>query len=218
MAATDLFHTFKWIIGGMRNDAAPTVADGSPAALRLNSNSELLVSVASSANEGDVDLTKVGGTTTLTGGVNGSLGVGGLAAQGANVAGNPVPTAGQYRSDATALALDNNDAGMPQLDLQGHLITRSNWEPIDAGGSRVSIGSSAARSGALTVGAEYHLYAKVDCWIVAGGVAVDAVAGADYFLPAGIIFPYVVKTGKNYISVIRDAVDSSNGLSLCRVV
>jgi hypothetical protein len=47
------------------------------------------------------DLTKVGGTATVTGGVNGSQGVGGLAATNAAVAGNPIYNGGQAMTDGT---------------------------------------------------------------------------------------------------------------------
>jgi len=100
--------------------------------------------------------------------------------------------------------------------IAGITTTSCNWVPVDGGSQRVSIGSAATRSTALTVGQTYVLTAKVDCWIVAGGVAVDAVAGADFFLPAYVMIDYTVRTGLDYISVIRDAVDSTNGLAICR--
>jgi hypothetical protein len=96
----------------------------------------------------------------------------------------------------------------------GYQIVRSGWKPYATGSQRVSIGAASARSAALTVGIEYHLCAKVDCWVAAGTVAVDAVVGTSYFLPAGVILPYVCETGSTYLAVIRDAADSTNGLSI----
>lgn len=87
----------------------------------------------------------------------------------------------------------------------------------DGTGQRVSIGSSAARSTALTVDAVYEISTDVTCWIVAGANTVDAIAGADYKLYPDTRILFKVLAGKNYISVIRDSVDSTNGLAICRV-
>lgn len=89
---------------------------------------------------------------------------------------------------------------------------------VDGGGQRLSIGSSSARTAAaLTVGETYEVVAKVDCWIVVGGSSVDAVAGSDRFLPAYQPIQTTIETGLDYLAVIRDASDSTNGLSICRV-
>jgi len=163
------------------------------------------------------NLSAIAGTSVLSGGVNGSLGVGGLAAQGSVMSGSPVPAAGQYRSDPTALALDNTDVAAPGLDKQGHLVPRSDWQPIDGGGQRVNIGV-AAYSTALTVGAEYLITAKVDCWIAAvANNATPAVLGSDFFLPAYTPFQHVCREGLTYIAVITDSATMANGLMICRV-
>ncbi len=93
-------------------------------------------------------------------------------------------------------------------------------EALDGGSQRVSIGSSAARSTQLADEGTYHVTSKADCWVVVGSVTVDAVVGEDYFIPA-YSDPFVVVAdagnSKDYISVIRDAADSTNGLSICKV-
>lgn len=101
--------------------------------------------------------------------------------------------------------------------VQGQTTVTSGWVPRDGGGQRVSIGSTANRSTQLTEKETYVITAKVDCWIVAGGSGVDAVAGSDFFLPAYVMLEYTVRSDLDYISVIRDAVDSTNGLSICKV-
>lgn len=58
-----------------------------------------------------VNLGKVGGTAVVTGGVNGTVGVGGLAATGAVLAGNPVLIAGSDGTDARNIA--TNSSGQP---------------------------------------------------------------------------------------------------------
>ena len=68
--------------------------------------------VALAANQ-TVNLAQVGGTNVLTGGVAGSQGVGGLAAAGAAVAGNPVLVGGSDGTDARAFATDAS--GHPQV-------------------------------------------------------------------------------------------------------
>jgi hypothetical protein len=152
MAATDKFLVEKRIAGAMRNDTPPTIADGEPASLRINSDSELIVSIgggtgavstqgdtahdsadggnpvkiggkasaseAAAVDEGDrvnasftlagrqrVDssLTQINGNTALTGGANGSLGTGGLAAHDGAATGNPNRIAGVYRSAAPSV-------------------------------------------------------------------------------------------------------------------
>jgi hypothetical protein len=52
------------------------------------------------------NITQVGGTSVVTGGVNGSLGVGGLAAAGAALSGNPVLIGGSDGTDARAIVTD----------------------------------------------------------------------------------------------------------------
>jgi hypothetical protein len=129
---------------------------------------------------------------------------------------NPAPS-GQYRSDPAALILGDTDGAPPAVDLQGHLVPRSDWRPIDGGGQRVNIGT-AAYSSALTVGAEYLITAKVDCWIASvANNSTPAVAGEDFFLPAYTPFHHVVRTGLTYIAVITDSATLANGLSICRV-
>jgi hypothetical protein len=55
-----------------------------------------------------VNLAQIGGFTVVMGGVNGSLGVGGLAANGAAVAGRPVLVAGSDGTNARTLATDTS--------------------------------------------------------------------------------------------------------------
>lgn len=66
-----------------------------------------------------INETQIGGTTILTGGVNGSQGVGGLAASGASASGNPVQVGGVY-SSAQITALTNGQAGAMQVDVAGN--------------------------------------------------------------------------------------------------
>ena len=49
MAVNDHFEIDKKVVGGIRSDAAPSTGDGQTVALRLNSDSELIVSVGSGA-------------------------------------------------------------------------------------------------------------------------------------------------------------------------
>ena len=70
MALRDMFNRVKVIVGGMRSDVAPVVADGHPAPLRLNADSELFVTVGSTVGTRDESAqvwaadTNVAATTT----------------------------------------------------------------------------------------------------------------------------------------------------------
>lgn len=67
------------------------------------------------------DLASIAGTTAVTGGVNGSLGTGGLAANGATVAGNPV-LGGCQAINAELTAVTNGQAVDCVSDLTGKQI------------------------------------------------------------------------------------------------
>lgn len=66
------------------------------------------------------DLSSVAGTATVTGGVNGSLGVGGLAASGATGAGNPVKTGGIFNT--TQPTVTNTQVVDAQMTARGAQI------------------------------------------------------------------------------------------------
>lgn len=66
-------------------------------------------------------IAQIGSTTVLTGGVNGSLGVGGLAANNASTSGNPVPASGLAESAEPTLATNGQNAELA-LDLAHKLI------------------------------------------------------------------------------------------------
>ena len=68
-----------------------------------------------------VSIAQVGATTVVTGGVNGSLGVGGVTASGASVTGNPVQTGGRAQN-AEATAVTNGQAVEAAYDLVGKAI------------------------------------------------------------------------------------------------
>ena len=89
---------------------------------------------ALTANQ-SVNLTEIGGTATVTGGVAGSLGVGGLAASGSAVAGDPVLVAGSDGTNARTLATSNT----------GNLITE--YKPATTS----SITSVAANAASVTL-------------------------------------------------------------------
>lgn len=71
-----------------------------------NVSPNTVVATVTPSGTQDVNLAKVGGTATVTGGVAGSLGVGGLAANGAAVAGDPNLIAGSDGTDARTVATD----------------------------------------------------------------------------------------------------------------
>src|SRR5438128_527805 len=62
----------------------------------------------------------INGNTIVTGGVNGSIGVGGLAAVGATAAGNPLYMGGVFNT--TPATITNGQAGALQLDATQNLL------------------------------------------------------------------------------------------------
>lgn len=83
------------------NTAAVKAASTAAAA----SDPALVVSQSPNST-GNQNLTQIGGNTVVTGGVNGSLGVGGLASSGAAVAGKPVLVAGSDGTNARTILTD----------------------------------------------------------------------------------------------------------------
>ena len=81
---------------------------------------------ALSANQ-TVNLAQVGGTNTVTGGVAGTQGVGGLAANDGVAAGNPNLIGGFAEADAAALQAVSaeGDAASIKTDLQGRMLVRT---------------------------------------------------------------------------------------------
>ena len=99
---------------------------------------------------------------------------------------------------------------------EGQQVVTEAYEPVDNGGQAVDIGVVSNRSTQLDEGAMYHIIADVECYIVAGNSSVDATT-SDYHLLPGFVFPYVVKSGKDYIAVIQRNTAATGGLSICKV-
>ena len=100
---------------------------------RVSGNVTVVQSTAANLNA-TVNLAQVGGTNPVTGGVNGSQGVGGLAASGATIAGNPVLVAGSDGTNARSLATATD--GHLIVDVMGsraHDATDAD-EPVKIGG------------------------------------------------------------------------------------
>lgn len=90
-----------------------------------------------------VALTQVGSTTVLTGGVAGSQGMGGLAANNASTSGNPLPTSGLAQSAEPALATNGQNAEI-SLDLAHKQITLPYANPENFVTSTVTVTASTA--------------------------------------------------------------------------
>lgn len=86
---------------------------------------------ALTANQ-SVNLAQVGGTNTVTGGVNGSQGVGGLAASGASNAGNPVKVGGPFNT--TQPTVTNGQAVDAQMTARGAQIVATGVDPFTVTG------------------------------------------------------------------------------------
>lgn len=147
-------------IGGTYNTSITNLTAGQAGAAQLTLDRMLYV-----------NLGKVGGTATLTGGVNGSQSVGGPTASGSSIAANPL-TIGGRAENAEPTAVTNGQVANIALDLVGKQIvmpfankenfatgsssaitTATNTSLISAAGSGVKIyltGFSCANTGATT--------------------------------------------------------------------
>lgn len=107
-------------VGGIANAAAPTFTEAKPGYLSFDLNGRLrTISTVSPAGTQDINLSQVGGTSTVTGGVNGLLGVAGNIASGVTDAGNPVKVGAIFNT--TLPTFTNGQRGDLQIDSKGSL-------------------------------------------------------------------------------------------------
>lgn len=118
-----------------------------------------------------VNITQIGGTNVVTGGVNGSLGVGGLAAVGATVAGSPVYMGGVFNTSPATIT--TGQAGALQLDATQNLLTKIN-AAIPAGSN--VIGHVIADSGSTTVVTGTVAVTESGTWTVQPGNTANTTA------------------------------------------
>jgi hypothetical protein len=152
--------TSMTVMGGEYNTSPGNLTSGHAGAAQLTIDRMLYV-----------NLGKVGGTATVSGGVNGSVSVGGPTASGSSIAANPV-TVGARAQSAEATAVTNGQVVNLAASLTGKLITlpfankennlsgastgitsATNTSLIAAAGSGVKIyltGFSCANTGATT--------------------------------------------------------------------
>ena len=97
-----------------------------------------------------VAIAQIGATTILTGGVNGSQGIGGLAADNATVAGNPVWVCGSAIVGANPTKSTNGQTSALATDAAGRLITVGAHERTMVGMQQTSITSSTAETTIVT--------------------------------------------------------------------
>ena len=96
-------------------------AAGNIRGANVNASNQLSVSVDGGTGTISSNIVQVGGISVLTGGVNGSLGIGGLAANGASVSGNPLLHGGRAQN-AEITAVTNGQAVDAAYDLVGKQI------------------------------------------------------------------------------------------------
>lgn len=152
--------TSMTVMGGIFNSSIANLTSGQAGAAQLTLDRMLYV-----------NLGKVGGTATVSGGVNGSQSIGGPTASGSSVAANPV-TIGGRAQNAEATAVTNGQVVNFATDLVGRQIvvpfankenfvsgastgitTATNTSLISAAGSGIKIyltGFSCANTGATT--------------------------------------------------------------------
>ena len=102
-----------------------------------------------------------------------------------------------------------NPLGVPLASL------RAPFFPFDNGYQALNIGAAAVLSAQLVAGETYHLKALAPCHFLAGDNAIVATAN-DYWMYAGETIEYDATDDNDYISVIRDTIDSANGFRISR--
>ena len=150
------------IAGGIFNTTLPTLTTGQGAALQVDSNARQLVNVAvlpalvaGSAIVGKfgidqttigttngVSLAQIGSTTIVNGGLAGSLGIGGLAADNATPIGNPIYICGGALVGANPTKATNGQTSALATDAVGRLITVHNHERSMTGCTATTITAS----------------------------------------------------------------------------
>ncbi len=115
---------------------------GSPRVTIASDNTAFTVNVGTFPDNEPFNLAQVGGTATVTGGVAGSQGVGGLAADAAASAGNPVLVAGKARADGAVTDETAGDAVALSYDLQRRALVRighpNPWSCVQSGISAIT--------------------------------------------------------------------------------
>jgi hypothetical protein len=102
------------------------------------------------------NLADIGGTAVVTGGVNGSLGVGGLAASGASMSGNPLGNGGRAAT-ANPTAVTDGQAVFHMLDKLGKMVVTPFAPRGLAGSQRTTITASTAETTIVTAVASTFL-------------------------------------------------------------
>lgn len=139
------------INGGQYNETPETLQDGQTSPLQMDTTGNLKVAIASGGVDQDVNIAAVGGTATVTAGVNGLLAVGGNVASGAADSGNPVKIGGLGSTTAPA-AVDANDRVSAWYSLNGGAATFlvNNVGVVVGVNNNSSDGESAASVGLIT--------------------------------------------------------------------
>lgn len=102
-----------------------------------------------------INLAQVGGTNTVSGGVNGSQSVGGPTASGSSIAANPV-TIGTRAATAPPTAVANAQVVNAQANIYGELIVRHALRETK-GNQQTTITSSTGETTIVTADATYKL-------------------------------------------------------------
>lgn len=157
------------IVGGVFQTTPGAITTTQAAPLQLDSKGSLRMVLqdaagnirganVNAANQLSVSLEAINGTTALTGGVNGSQGVGGLAANGATVAGNPV-LGGCQAINAELTAVTNGQAVDCVADLVGRQIYMpfANKENFVTGSVTVTTATNTSVIAAAGAGVKIYL-------------------------------------------------------------
>lgn len=108
---------------------------------------------------------------------------------------------GIYKADPVEVA--DGDQVALSLDNIGRVkISCVPFDPINGAGDNIAFTATATRSGQLTIGGRYWLWATKSCYLAFGDNSIDATS-SDFPLPPGAVVEYMPSTDRDYISAIR---------------
>lgn len=146
----------------------------------------------------DINLKQVAGTATLTGGVAGSQGVGGLAAAGAAISGNPVLVGGSDGTNARAFSTDNT----------GRLNVNANTSPSGTQNVQGSAAVAGVAGNPVTTGYRDDSANVLADYGFPDQAAVTISAGTDAVMIAGIM------STNTYVGHVSFSLDSAQTVTI----
>jgi len=173
-----------------------------------------------------VSLDRVGGTAVLTGGVAGAVGIGGLAADGAAVTGNPVLIGGTAIADGAVTATTAGNVYRLPEDTQRRLLVRDyhpNFASWSTGAAAVTANTQIA--GLSGAGLSYYITDLMISNVGASGSATTAAivssttaGNACATAPASVLPPVAFPLNGTVMAALKTPIKVASNSALCCVI